>query len=171
MSESEAFLVEQTAIDLLNIDNLTNRSRGHGAKHESRAPVEQVVAVLDAKEVVIQHSVILINISKLFRYGMTEFELYEATRIAWKVGPKRERAKYAFSIYKGVVREVYEIQAWLPGNSTLRCFRKTAAVDDERWEFVGRIAAHPVRKKYVGKSISKYQKPGTQNPIKYINCD
>ena len=171
LTESEALLVEQTAIDLLNIKNLTNLSRGHGARHESRASVEQVIAMLNAKEVVIRHPVILINISRLFRYGMTEFELYEATRIAWKVGPKRNRAKYAFSVYKSVVREVYEIQAWLPGNSTLSCYLATIEVDDGRWEFVGKIAPDSVRKKYVGKSIAKYQKLGAQNPIKYVNCD
>lgn len=170
LNESEALLVEQTAIDLLNIENLTNQSRGHGSRHESRASVEQVIAQLDAKEVVIREPVILINISKLFRYGMTEFELYEATRIAWPVGPRRDRAKYAFSIYKTVVREVYEIQAWLPGNSTLRSTRKNVEVDDERWEFVGKLAPNSIRKRYVGKSIANYQKPGTRNPIKYVNC-
>lgn len=127
--------------------------------------------MLDAKEVVIREPVMLINISRLFRYGMSEYELYEATRIAWKVGPKREKAKYAFSIYKSVVREVYEIQSWLPGNSTLRCFRVTVEDHDERWEFVGKIAPDSIRKRYVGKSISNYQKPGAQNPIKYVNCD
>lgn len=170
LTESEALLVEQTAIDLLDIRTLTNLARGHGSKHESRASVEQVVSMLDAKAVTIQEQVILINISRLFRYGMSAFELYEATRIAWKVGPKRERAKYAFSVYKTVVREVYEIQAWLPGNSTLRCYRKTYEADDERWEFVGRLADESIRKKYIGKSILQYQKPGSQNPIKYVNC-
>jgi len=171
LTESEALLVEQTAIDLLNVENLTNQSRGHGSRHASRASVEQVVAALDAKEVVIREPVILINISRLFRYGMSEFELYEATRIAWAVGPKRERATYAFSVYKSVVREVYKIQAWLPGNSTLRLNRKMTEGDKDRWEFVGKIAPENIRKKYVGKSVAKYQKPGAQNPIKYVNCN
>jgi hypothetical protein len=171
LSENEALLVEQTAIDLLNVGNLTNQTRGHGSRHESRASVEQVATMLNAKEVVISEPVILINISRLFRYGMTEFELYEATRIAWKVGAKRERAIYAFSIYKAVVREVYQIQAWLPGNSTLRSSRSTIEIDDDRWEFVGKLASDNIRQKYVGKSVSNYQKTGAQNPIKYVNCD
>ncbi len=40
---------------------------------------------------------------------MTPAELYDATRASWKVGARRESAKYALAVFEGIVREVYEI--------------------------------------------------------------
>jgi len=40
----------------------------------------------------------------------------------------------------------------------------------ERYEFVGKVAADSVRRKYVGKSVRNYFTQGSQNPIKYVNC-
>ena len=52
--------------------------------------------------------------------GMSEQDLYDATRSAWVVGKDgRERVKLACSVYEGVVREVYEVTGWLRGGSTL----------------------------------------------------
>ena len=170
LKESEALLVEQTAIDLLEISNLTNLVRGHGSKHGTRSSVEEVIATLDAKPVKIKEPAILINISKMFRYGMTPFELYEATRCAWNVGERCDSATFAFSVFKGVVREVYQIEVWLPGNSTLRLSGTTHENDWTRWEFVGQIAPEVIRRKYVGKFVGAYFTPGSQNPIKYVNC-
>jgi hypothetical protein len=38
---------------------------------------------------------------KLYRFGMTPMELYDVTRGRWKVGKKRYKAQYAFSVYDG----------------------------------------------------------------------
>jgi hypothetical protein len=50
---------------------------------------------------------------------MTSIELYDATRGVWKVGPRRDKARFALSVYGGVVRAVYEVAAWLPAGSTM----------------------------------------------------
>ena len=55
----------------------------------------------------------LIRINELYRGGMNETELYDATRGIWKVGEERVKAKYAFAVFEGVIREVYEISQWL----------------------------------------------------------
>jgi hypothetical protein len=48
--------------------------------------------------------------------------------------------------------------------------RKPEGIDfnEERWEFVGRIADESIRGKYKYKDVSVYV--GTQNPIRYLNC-
>ncbi|XHC24411.1 hypothetical protein ABWH91_08885 [Phycisphaerales bacterium ac7] len=172
LTEQEAFLVEATAIDLINVSNLTNAARGHGSRYGARASVEEVQASLCAEPVTIVHNVLLININREFRYGLSAIELYDATRSAWKLGEKRESADYALSVYRGVVREVYRVGAWLPAGATMRA--KDEATDgrsperDGRWEFVGEVAEEPVRRLYLGKLISAYFPKGNQNPVKYV---
>lgn len=173
LSEAEALLVEATAIDLLNIKNLTNAARGHGSRVGSRASIEEVVATLDSKPVKIKHPVLLININKRFRYGMTALELYDATRSAWRLGEKRESVEYALSVYRGVVREVYSVSGWVPGGYSMRGVDEHGrpVKRDGRWEFVGIVAEEPVRKMYVERSVANYFPKGNQNPVKYVNCD
>lgn len=172
LSEGEALLVESSAIELLGLEQLTNRVRGHGSHDASRGTVDELNAALDAREVEIKHAVILITINKLFRPGIELHELYDATRSAWKVGTRREGAEYAFSVFRGVVREVFEIEAWVPGGTTMRIADEhgRARPRPGRWEFVGQVAEEKVRRKYQGRSVSHYYKPGAQNPIMYVNC-
>lgn len=172
LSEEEALLVESTAIDLLNIDKLTNRVRGFGSRKGSRGAAGEIAATLDAREVTITDPCILININRLYRPNMSVHDLYDATRSAWKVGERRHAARYALSIYGGVVREVYEITAWAPGGSTMKVRDADGrpGARSDRFEFVGMIAPEPVRKRYRGRSVSHYFKPGAQNPIMYAGC-
>jgi uncharacterized protein len=184
LTEREAFLVESAAIELLGIDELTNRVKGHGAMDNGRARLSEIIQELDAEEITIKDKAILINISRLYRYGMTAMELYDTTRGVWKVAPERHAAEFAFSVYGGIVREVYSIAAWVPADSTLMTGRDVGqepsdvGLDDggkernlsQRREFVGKVAPAPVRKKYVGKSVRRYFSAGSQNPIKYVNC-
>lgn len=173
LSEKNALLVEATAIDLLDVENLTNESRGHGTRFGARASVEEVVDTLGAKEVRITEPALLINISKNFRYGITPMELYDATRSSWKLGPRRESVRYAMSVYHGIVREVYEVSGWVRGGRSIRGddLKGRRKKQEGRWEFVGVVAPDEVCKKYVGKSVVKYYKKGSQNPLKYVNCE
>jgi hypothetical protein len=41
---------------------------------------------------------------------MTPLALYEATRGTWKLGERRKGARVAFTVFEGVVREMYEIE-------------------------------------------------------------
>jgi hypothetical protein len=41
-------------------------------------------------------------------------ELYEIKLRKWVIGSHRSKAKYAFAVYKGIIRVVYEIDCWLP---------------------------------------------------------
>lgn len=173
LSEKEALLVEATAIDLLDVGNLTNETRGHGTRYGARASIEEVVATLDAKEVRVAEPALLININRAFRYGMSPMELYDATRSAWKLaGLRRKLVRYAMSVYRGIVREVYEVSGWVPGGMTIRNddLMGRRPRRKGRWEFVGVVAPDELRKKYIGRSVAGYFTKGSQNPVKYVNC-
>lgn len=160
--------IEASIIDLIGIDSLTNLQRGYESRSYGRMSLEQIIATYAAAEVEITDAAIIININRTFRYGMSEIELYDGTRSSWVIGDRKSKAKYALATYQGIVQEVYEIKGWFPANSTLNS-RKKEAENTERWEFVGKIAADEIRNKYQFKDISKYL--GTQNPIRYVNCD
>jgi hypothetical protein len=168
--EDTAFRIEAAAIDLLGMDGLANAVRGHGAKY-GRMPVEDVVAHYSHKPAKIKEPSILVRINKLYRYGMSPVELYDATRSAWKVGPHMHQAELAFAVYEGVIREVYRITGWLPAGSTFnhRYGGQAPAKRRPRWEFVGVIAEDRLRKRYVNRFVGFA--PGAQNPVSYVNLD
>ena len=172
LSEKAALLVEATAIDLLDVKNLSNETRGHGSRYGARASVDEVVATLDARKAVIDEPALLININRAFRYGMSPMELYDATRSAWKLGEKRKLVRYAMSVYRGIVREIYEVSGWIRGGMTIRNddLMGRRPRSKGRWEFVGVVAPDKLRKKYVGRSVAGYFAKGSQNPVKYVNC-
>src|SRR6266536_1828320 len=54
--------------------------------------------------------VLCININQQFPYVETPDDLYNVTRGIWRLDKERtEKARYLFSVYQGVIREVYEI--------------------------------------------------------------
>ena len=114
--------------------------------------------------------VLLIRVPRTFRPGMSDVELYQATRGVWRIGKRRDHIKYVFAVYQGVVQEVYEILRWQPAHTTpYRTRQLDAKATRDRWEFVGRCADDKVRSKYVGKSVADYFAKGAQNPITYVN--
>ena len=120
LSEREAFLVESAAIDLLGLQHLMNRVVGHDAAELGRMSIMDVNALYGAGPVTIdpRHRVVLIRINHLFERGMSDDELYEATRKWWRVGPRQHRLgttwapEWAMAVFGGVVRAVYRIEAW-----------------------------------------------------------
>ena len=123
-----------------------------------------------ARPLTVTDPVILIRINRLYRDGMTEDELYDATRSCWKLGSRRNLAKYALAVFEGVVREVYEIAGWHEGGSTpCKSGIHKKPRTERRWEFTGQKAEDSVRSRYVGRSVAGYFTQGQQNPVKYVN--
>jgi uncharacterized protein len=168
-SADAAFRIEAAAIDVLGLPALTNKVRGFGASRFGRLPLSEVTALYRRKRVTIREPAILIRINELYRGGMNETELYDATRGIWKVGEQREKVKFAFAVFEGVIREVYEISHWLRAGSTLSTRNPRGLRSSNRWEFVGRLAAESMRKRYVNRYIGYQFTRGNQNPIRYIN--
>ena len=123
-----------------------------------------------ARSVEVRLPALLIRISRLYWHDMTPLELYEATRGTWKLGERREGARYAFAVFEGVVREVYEIEAWHRAGTTPYAMRDATKLKLDRWELTGRAADESIRSEYVGGSVAAYFRRGQQTPALYVNC-
>lgn len=169
--EKTAFRVEAAVIDALGLNQLTNAVRGWQSLQTGRMRFDELIGFYAAVPVEIEHPVLLIRINKLYRRHMSELELYEATRGIWKLGERRESAVYAFAIFHGLVREVYEVKSWHPAHTLPYETRDlTQRNTIGRWEFDGKVAPADVRDRYQGKSVHQYLKRGNQRPTIYINC-
>lgn len=167
--EETAFRVEAAAIDLLGLGDLTNQVRGWKSLQTGRMTLDELVGYYAAKPVTITDPVLLIRVNRLYRHGMSEAELYEATRGIWRVGERRETVKFAFAVFEGVVREVYMVDRWHPARTTPYSTRDLSARDvTGRWEFTGELAESSVRKRYRFGSVRDYWRPGNQNPVLYV---
>lgn len=154
LSKEQALEIESACFDLLGLENLTNEVKGHNCWERGLKTVDEILQQYDARQVIITEPAMIININRLYRRFMTDNELYEATRSSWIIGVERRKStKYAMSAYRGLVREVYEIESW---NKI-----------ENRWEFIGRIANKQIRDKYINQSLDNYIQKGNRNPIRY----
>ena len=175
--ELTALRVESSIIDLIGIKNLTNKQSGYKSATFGRMSLKQIVALYDKKKVTVDEPVIFIRINQLFRYSMSEMELYEYTRGKWKLDPTRaSKAKYALAVFEGIIQEVYEIHHWYKAGTTfgLRLEKEQAESDEtEQWEgryeFIGNLAPPEIRNKYKFMSVEHYFQRGNANPIMYQN--
>ncbi len=163
LTDDQAFEVESTLIDFIGRERLANVVSGRHADTRGRMTVNDIIAKYEAMPITIREPAILIVINRLFRRNLTPDELYEATRGDWVMSDRRNRAKYAFAVYNGVVRQVYRIHQWTPKTA-----ENPAAKIQRRWRFEGEVATE--LDAYVGGSVEAYLKPGAQSPIKYVNC-
>lgn len=125
----------------------------------------------------VEEPAVAININRQYPRARNGEELYQVTRSMWRLNLERaNRARYAFAVYRGVIKEVYEVERWMPATKDTRRFWREreniqgedfGETHDGRSEFVGVVAPEAIRKKYVGKKL-----PGrpSQNPIRYFNC-
>jgi uncharacterized protein len=168
--EQTAFCIEAAVIDALGLADLANEVRGWDAVENGRRSLAELITIYAATPVEIVDPVLLIRIRRLFRPDMTWDEIYEATRGVWRIGVRRERAKYALAVFDGIVREVFEIKQWHPAGTTTYPTRNSSQFDPARWEFTGSEAPPEVHARYLGRSVSKYLSPKMQTPFKYVNC-
>ena len=106
---------------------------------------------------VTSETVILFTINRTYRCNMTDGELYEVTRKSWRIGSRREGAKYAVATYWGKTLEAYEIHEWCP----------VPYEGERRWAFRGEIADDEIRQELVGKSVKDLREQGNASPFLY----
>jgi len=160
LTEEVSFEIEASLIDFIGVKNLSNFQSGHYSSDYGIKTSEEVIAMYSAEKFSSSKPILLININRLYHREMTEEELYDATRKSWVLGKRKENAKYAIATYKGLTREVYEIQEWYP----------IEIKGKVRWGFNGCRASDELRQELRYKSISSYFPKGAANPIKYLNC-
>lgn len=163
LTEKEAFEVEASLIDYVGIDDLTNIVQGQHSFWRGKMTISEIMALYDAPKIDIKEPVILVTVRQLFERGINDDRLYEITRGDWVLGERRNKAKYAFSVYNGIVRQVYEINNWSPVITK----GQTSKIRN-RWKFDGIVAQD--LQHYVGGCVDNYITRGAQNPVKYVNC-
>ncbi|MBK9164031.1 MAG: hypothetical protein IPM21_08970 [Acidobacteria bacterium] len=177
LTEKEAFEVEAALIDFEEIGSLSNLVKGHHSDERGVMHVRDIKARYASEPAEITVPSILIILNRAYRPGMQEEALYEFTRGRWKLGSRREKAKYAFAVYRGLIRQVYRIVKWYPVQGPLSEVRLAwmeennitfHGKDRQRWEFEGTVAGE--LQDLIGKSVAHYQKKGQQTPFQYLNC-
>ena len=124
----------------------------------------------DLKREDITDDIVVIKINQSYHAGISAEELYDVTRGCWRnrleyVAP----AKYALASYFGEVKEVYEIDRWMPAEKMVRkYFPYNPKTDAGRIAFEGELAPEEIRKKYIGKSTKKLC--SNTNPVRVFKA-
>ncbi len=170
LTQGAAFDVEAAAIQLLGLHDLTNLIDGQHVSSTGRMSVDVAISLFDAPPVgEIAEPVLLIKIPKLWYPSIPEDELLEATAGWWRIGERgRTKAKYAFCVVKGVIREVYRIEGWRQRQEGDRDWENDIG-KTPRWGFTGVVADELAF--YRNHSVRHLYRKGDANPIRYINCD
>lgn len=154
-----AKVVEETLIDTIGIENLTNTIRSTESKFFGRMSPRALVASLSSNNSEITHPSIMFWANVNFNYSLSPQELYDSTRQNWDIGEMRNKAEIAFCIIDGIIWEVYQIEKWVQ--------RK-----DSNWDFEGRIADVEIRTKYLNLAVRRDYSPHVSIPTKsfrYLN--
>lgn len=158
-----AFEVEGALIDAYS--GLTNIAGGHGNADRGAAHAVQIIERYCAEDALIDDKAIEINV----RLSSGDRNLYDATRFAWRLDPKRaEHAVYALAVNGGLIIGVFVIEKWLP--ATTQNFPSFG--EDGNWSkrfgFIGTPASAEMTSKYLRKKVPP-KKQGSANPIRYHN--
>jgi hypothetical protein len=112
LDKKTAEMYEGLAIDAIGIDNLTNRK--HGRKEIIIWPAKPDKSTNQTPDPLnkanITEPAIIIRVNQLYRSGMSDEELYDATRGIWKLGKRRNGARYVFAAFQGIILDVYKIR-------------------------------------------------------------
>lgn len=110
----------------------------------------------------VKEKALFIRINKAYRDGMSKEELFKVTSFSWRLALEKARqVDYVFSIYQGIIVEIYKPIEWYEV--------KDIDTDPNRIAFHGEAAEETIRDRYIGKSVKHYFKQGESNPCKYIN--
>lgn len=101
LDEVSAFEIEASVIDYIGLETLSNDVSGHYSSDYGIKTLDEIQAIYEAKPLNTECPLILININRKYRRDMTVDALYEATRFAWVIGERRNKAKYVVATYRG----------------------------------------------------------------------
>ncbi len=163
LNEKEAFEIESALIDYLGIEGLTNEVSGHHMKDRGMMTADEIIAQYAAAPARIDEPSLLIIVNRRFKRNMTDKQLYNITRGNWVLGKNKYIAKYAFAVYHGIIRQIYEIKSWSKVTIKSRNGKRKF-----RYRFQGQISSDMSH--YKNKKITRYLKKGNQSPVLYINC-
>ena len=162
LTEKQAFEVEASLIDFIGLDDLTNAVSGHHSHYRGPMSIEDAFIAYDAPDISIQEPAVILNIRQLFDPSMSHEDIYEATRGDWVMGQvRREQVQYAFAVFNGIVREIYQVESWEPVTHD----QSGEPYSSTRWRFTGRVTPE-LHDKYLHGDARAYV---GQNPVRYVN--
>ncbi|MEE9433620.1 MAG: hypothetical protein V3V15_05230 [Sphingorhabdus sp.] len=164
LDNKTAMQVEAALIDAY--PGLTNVITGKGSRSVGAMHADQVKALYEAKELELQHNVVMITINR----SSADDSVYEAVRYAWKLNHKRaEKACYVLAVVHGLVVGVFVAKEWLPATPENFEGRETR---ESRFGFRGSEASEDIQKLYLRKRVpASFRKRGASNPVKYGKAD
>ncbi len=117
----------------------------------------------------LEENIAIIKIGRSFKDARTPDQLYDCTRAEWRVKLERaQKSDYALCVYDKIVREVYEIDCWMPAEKIVRESFPDLTPIHGRIGFEGKVAPDKIRDKYVGKSVAHLYKWGDANPVRFF---
>ena len=163
MTEDQAFEVEAAMTDYFGLQELTGLVKGHHSNERGKMSLKDIKILYEAEEANISEPALLIKINNTFTYDMSEDDLYEATRKSWRISLENAKeAKLIFSVYKGIIRGIYQDCIW----SEIKNGK-----DKGKKIFTGRVAEQKYLDKYLFKSVNLFQERGAMAPIRYLNIE
>jgi uncharacterized protein len=160
MDSKTAFEVESALMDAY--PGLTNLAGGTGGADYGAMHAEEAIRRYSAPIANFKHRAILITVNR----SATEVSLYEATRYAWKLAPKKAaKAEIVLAVAQGLIVGAYVARNWIP--ATQEHFPDREPMPG-RFAFSGYEAPQELAQQYVGKRVPEsFRKPGAANPVKY----
>ena len=172
LDKDQVLTVESACIDLIGIENLENKQKGHG-DNVKRIPIDELYNQINKEYVNVlpEHSGVAILINRDYRAHFDELQTFEITRGVWRKSQKtiaeNINAKLAYAVHNGVVKEVYEIHNWVPAGTQQyftrdvnERFIKNLPGKEKYFEFVGRKASDKIRERYKGKIVNRIRSYG-----------
>jgi len=160
LDDTTAFEVEAALIDAY--PGLTNVVNGAGSNDYGAMHAKEIITRYSAKPAAFRHKALLISVNR----SVSEASLYDATRYAWKINPKKARqAEVILATVQGLIVGAFVAHHWL--EATAANFPGREPVPG-RFGFIGEEAPAALKALYVGKRVpDEYRRPGAANPVKY----
>jgi len=160
VSRSIAEGVEAAAIDLIGINNLTNKQKGRGANEHGKINAELLEAMLKGGKFPhadLKKPALLLCMNTRYRRGMSAFELYEAARCGWNISREvAEGCQYIMPVFDGKVLDVYMDARWFEAGTCMRMLENIPSDTGLKGlEFVAKRTSSQVFNKFVGKIIGR----------------
>ena len=159
LTEYQALLLESSLIDVLGVDQITNKVRGIDANKYGLMSPKNVEANFKGKEFKLKISAVCFKINKAWSKNMSKDELYDKVRGTWYLSLKRaKRAEYGIGLCHGVIRGIYKINGW--------------ETDYQRSPVRHRFHGEEVEtlQKYLGYSMLNHPGHKVRGPLFYNNC-
>jgi hypothetical protein len=170
LNESVAFAVEASLIDTFRFIPSFNKfvkgniQGGYNSIEKGLMSSNELKSLYNAEILeTIDNNCIIININGTYKRGAVADAIYTATKETWKMADWRpELYKYVISEYRGLIREVFEVQNWYTKERPDKYGKLYNG-----YGFEGTVAEEAVRNKYVNKSIKGVKPRGYGYPVVY----